>query len=67
MTSVKQLLRQIDPIDLVALVSVGVLGAGVALVFGVGVALMVVGSLGLLYALASTFVAKRAEPEGASE
>lgn len=46
----KELLKQIDPIDLLALTSVSVVTVGIAMIF-VPAAFVVAGGLGLFYAV----------------
>lgn len=54
----RNLLRQVDPIDVVALVSVAIVTIGIAQIF-VPAAFIVAGGLGLVYAVAAS---RRATP-----
>lgn len=47
----RDLLKQIDPVDVLALASVSVVAVGAAMIF-VPAAFLLVGGLGLLYAIA---------------
>lgn len=49
----RELLKQIDPIDILALTSVAVLTIGAAMIF-VPAAFLLAGGLGLIYAIAAS-------------